>query len=133
ELTESAFIDDSGGIPEQLARIQRVGTRIALDDFGTGYSSLAQLEQLALDTVKIDRRLIGAIRGAPARLTPAVIELAHVLELRVVAEGIEDWASWDRLAELGCDVIQGFCLSRPLPAEELRAWLGDSALNAGEL
>jgi diguanylate cyclase len=126
ELTETALVQDGPRVRQQLERIRQVGATIALDDFGTGYSSLARLEELALDTVKIDQRLIGMVRGSPGRLTPAVIELAHVLNLAVVAEGIEDWSSWERLAELGCDVIQGFCLSRPLPASELEAWLDET-------
>jgi EAL domain-containing protein (putative c-di-GMP-specific phosphodiesterase class I) len=127
ELTESALVEDPRPAIEELERIRGVGARVALDDFGTGYSSLSRLGSLAIDMIKIDRRLIGETPGSPAKLVPPVIGLADALDLRVVAEGVEEWESWDRLAELGCDAIQGFCLSRPLPADELRSWLRGQA------
>ena len=98
---------------------------MSIDDFGTGYSSLASLKNLSVDELKIDQSFVQAMAtDASARaIVRAIIDLADALKLRVVAEGVEDRATWDVLAGLGCDVAQGYFLSPPLAAAELEAWV----------
>jgi predicted signal transduction protein with EAL and GGDEF domain len=108
-----------------LARLRGMGTRISIDDFGTGYSSLAYLRDLPADEVKIDRSFVKEMgsREQDACIVRSIIELGHNLGLRVVAEGVEDRTTADRLAEMGCDHAQGFYLTRPLPPGDFAAWL----------
>src|SRR6185436_6081069 len=96
-------------------------------DFGTGYSSLASLKNLSVDELKIDQSFVRAMASdASARaIVRAIIDLADALDLRVVAEGIEDRATWDVLAGIGCEVAQGYFLSRPIAASELVAWVAN--------
>ena len=99
--------------------------RLSLDDFGTGHSSLAYLKHLPLDEVKIDRSFVAGMTEDEndAVIVRSTIDLARNLGLDVVAEGVEDAETLHGLGELRCDVAQGFHLSRPLPADELDAWL----------
>jgi len=99
--------------------------RMSIDDFGTGYSSLASLQNLSVDELKIDRSFVQAMStDASARaIVRAIIDLADALKLSVVAEGVEDRATWDVLAGLGCDMAQGYFLSRPVEAAELETWV----------
>src|SRR6202035_532548 len=103
---------------------RELGVRISIDDFGTGYSSLASLQDLSVDELKIDQSFVQAMAtDAHARaIVRAIIDLADALQLRVVAEGVEDRASWDVLASLGCDIAQGYFLSQPIAASELEVW-----------
>ena len=96
-----------------------------MDDFGTGYSSLSQLRQLPMDEVKIDKSFVlGMSTGqGESFIARSMIELAHNLGLRVVAEGVEDELTRNLLAEMGCDKLQGFLVSRPLPDDRLESWL----------
>jgi EAL domain-containing protein (putative c-di-GMP-specific phosphodiesterase class I) len=105
-----------------------MGERLAIDDFGTGHSSLVYLQQLPLDELKVDRSFVTNLATAPndAVIARSTIDLAHNLGLTVVAEGVEDAGSLQRLLEYGCDLAQGYLFSRPLPAEELGAWLRES-------
>src|SRR5207237_5179168 len=98
-----------------------MGIRVSLDDFGSGYSSLSQLRMLPIDTVKIDRSFITDLRqGAAARtIVQAIVTMAQALQLRVVAEGVETEEQRTILKQLGCDDIQGYIFSRPLPANEV--------------
>lgn len=123
EVTESVVLDPGGDGVEQLARLRAAGIGIALDDFGTGYSSLSYLQRLPVGTLKIDRAFInGLIQEGEERgsepLVRAIIAMAHSLSLEVVAEGVETQTQWEILASLGCDVVQGYLVSRPLPAAE---------------
>jgi diguanylate cyclase len=104
-----------------LRNLKTMGVRLAIDDFGTGYSSLAYLKRFPLDTLKIDRSFIKDAPGdaGDAALTTAIIGMAHSLNLSVVAEGVELQAQFDFLREHGCDVIQGYLVSRPIPPEEM--------------
>jgi diguanylate cyclase (GGDEF)-like protein/PAS domain S-box-containing protein len=125
EITESILMhkaEQTGGI---LRNLQQFGLRISVDDFGTGYSSLAYLKSFPLDTLKVDRSFIRDIVTDPedAMITRAVISMAHSLHLKVVAEGVETAAQLAMLAGAGCDEIQGFYFSRPLPADECAAYL----------
>jgi EAL domain-containing protein (putative c-di-GMP-specific phosphodiesterase class I) len=125
EITESAVMTDADRAIDVLTRLRGLGVRVSVDDFGTGYSSLAYLKRLPVDELKIDRAFVQHIATdeTDVAIVRSTIGLAHDLGLTVVAEGIEDSASWDMLAQLGCDVVQGFYLSPPLTAEALIVWL----------
>jgi EAL domain-containing protein (putative c-di-GMP-specific phosphodiesterase class I) len=126
EVTESAVsVEDESAVIEVLGQIRRVGVRmVAVDDFGIGHSSLARLGRLPIDAVKIDRALIAdSARPETAAVIKGMIELAHAVDLTVIAEGVEDPRTWDWLLELRCDAIQGFQLSRPMPPDDLPGWL----------
>jgi EAL domain-containing protein (putative c-di-GMP-specific phosphodiesterase class I) len=122
--------------PEQvlavLGQLDKMGVQLAVDDFGTGFSSLAYLKQLPIHTIKIDKSFV--IGMAPhdqdEAIVRSVIELSHNLGLVVVAEGIEDQQTLDRLAELRCDVGQGFFMSKPVDAKALENWMRTSQWTA---
>ncbi len=125
ELTESAIMNDASLAMDILQRISDQDVCISIDDFGTGYSSLAYLKSLPVDELKIDRSFISQMVNdtADAMIVETTIALAHGLGLRVVAEGIEDLKTWNALADLKCDSMQGYYLSRPLLAKDLEALL----------
>jgi PAS domain S-box-containing protein len=125
EVTEGALMDDVGRAAHVLREVHRIGVDlIALDDFGTGFSSLARLRDLPIEAIKIDRSFIAEMSAAgDSALVRSIIALAHNLGLHVVAEGIEDAATWERLALLGCEFGQGFHIARPLTAAAFAAWL----------
>jgi diguanylate cyclase (GGDEF)-like protein/PAS domain S-box-containing protein len=127
EITESSLMADPLRAGENLTQLRAQGVQISIDDFGSGYSSLDSLKNLSVDELKIDQSFVQAMAtDSKARaIVRAIIDLADALELRVVAEGVEDGATWDVLAGLGCDVAQGYFLSRPIDATELEAWLTD--------
>ena len=108
-----------------LRELSELGVGIAVDDFGTGYTSLAYLARLAATQLKIDRSFVQHMEddAHDAAIVRSIITLGHDLGLEVVGEGVENEATNRRLAALGCDLVQGFWLSRPLPAEELTEWL----------
>jgi len=120
EITETAAMRDPKEAARTLRALKARGVRIALDDFGTGYSSLSHLMGLPIATVKVDRSFVRGLLAAPERaaLVAAVIALGHRLDLTVVAEGVETAEERAFLTGEGCDAIQGFLFSRPLPAEE---------------
>ncbi len=125
ELTEGSVVDDSVRDSTVLADLHDLGLRLSMDDFGTGYSSLSQLRQLPIDEVKIDKSFVLGMSTSQGEsfIARSIIELAHNLGLRVVAEGVEDEMTRNLLAEMGCDKLQGFLVSRPLPDDRLEAWL----------
>jgi diguanylate cyclase (GGDEF)-like protein len=125
ELTESFLMADSGRSVGVMGRLSGVGIELSIDDFGTGYSSLSHLKRLPLQEIKIDRSFVELMRDDPndAMIVSATVELGRNLGLRVVAEGVEDRATFDDLARLGCDMAQGFEVSEPLPAAELTRWI----------
>jgi EAL domain-containing protein (putative c-di-GMP-specific phosphodiesterase class I) len=128
EITESALAADPGRALEILTRLSDMGVGIAIDDFGTGYSSLAYLKRLPADEMKIDKSFVFGMAADEndATIVRSTIDLGHNLGLRVVAEGIEDQATWDFLEAWGCDFAQGYFLSRPLSAPDFATWLRES-------
>ncbi|MBY5921833.1 putative bifunctional diguanylate cyclase/phosphodiesterase [Ferrimonas balearica] len=116
ELTESMLMTDLDRAHDTLCQLKTLGLQLAIDDFGTGYSSLAYLKRLPVDTLKIDRSFVANIPDDPqdSAIIRAVLELAHHLGLKVVAEGVETQAQHDWLQQAGCNVLQGFWYSRPL-------------------
>lgn len=125
EITESAAMQDPEVTIANLRKLKALGISIAIDDFGTGYSSLAYLKLLPIDRIKLDRAFVKDMETDPndAAICAATIGLAHNLGLRVVAEGVETAAQLTELTRLGCDTIQGFYFSRPLPAVDALAYL----------
>jgi len=125
EITEGALMADPQRVLATIAALDRLGVAISLDDFGTGYSSLQHLRRLPLAEVKVDRSFVlgMATDADDEAIVTSIIRLAGALGLRVVAEGVEDEATWRRLAEAGCHVGQGWFFARPMPADELLPWL----------
>ncbi len=125
EVTENMVLSDPVRIGDILAQLGELGLSLSLDDFGTGYSSLTHLKSLPVGEVKIDRSFVGRMTSDPvdAAIVEATIQLAHSIGSRVVAEGIEDHATWSSLVANRCELVQGYALSRPLPAAELEELL----------
>ena len=125
EITESSIMLEPERSERVLESLAELGVKIAIDDYGTGYSSLSRLQRLPVTTVKIDRSFVMHMcaESKDEAIVRATIELARNLGHLVVAEGVEDLSTWERLADLGCDQAQGYYLSPPIPAEECRLWL----------
>jgi diguanylate cyclase (GGDEF)-like protein len=125
EVTESATMLDSGRAIETLSSLRETGACISIDDFGTGNASIGYLSRLPANELKIDRTFVAGIceDERSRAIVQSIVDLARNLELRIVAEGIETEPVLERIAALGCDVAQGYLFSRPLPAEQLTAWL----------
>jgi diguanylate cyclase (GGDEF)-like protein len=125
ELTESMIMSDPDRALATLIRLNRLGVRISVDDFGTGYSSLQNLKRLPIDELKIDRSFVTQMLSDENDLiiVRSTINLGHDLGLRVIAEGVEDKATLDRLSTLGCDLAQGYYVSRPMSADSFENWL----------
>jgi diguanylate cyclase (GGDEF)-like protein len=128
ELTESAILDDPDNALENLQRLHDLGCRLAIDDYGTGYSSLAYLRRLPVHELKIDKSFIVGMahNSDDAVIVRSTIDLAHNLGLTVVAEGVEDDATLDRLRALGCDRVQGYLMARPLAVADVAPWMRSS-------
>jgi EAL domain-containing protein (putative c-di-GMP-specific phosphodiesterase class I) len=120
ELTESAIMTDAQTNIEKLAQLKALGLELAVDDFGTGYSSLSYLKRFPIDTLKIDQSFVGDL-GTPdgAAIVDAIIALSKTLNLRVIAEGIENPAQLAYLVNRGCDLLQGFYFSQPIYPEDV--------------
>ncbi|QLF70795.1 EAL domain-containing protein [Peteryoungia desertarenae] len=125
EVTESLLLDPSPAVETTLLALRILGVRIALDDFGTGYSSLSYLKRYKFDKLKIDQTFITDLDSNPdsAAIVASVITLARNLNLSVAAEGVEKASQFDRLAALGCSEIQGFLISKPMPIDDLNAFI----------
>ena len=125
EITESAIVSDPPRTTDVIRRLKALDVGISIDDFGTGYTSLAYLARLAITQLKVDRSFVLNMDtdADDAAIVRSIITLGHDLDLEVVAEGVETKTIRDQLALLGCDAIQGFWLSRPLPPEDMGAWL----------
>ncbi len=125
EITEEFLMADRDRTRNILAELRGRGIQIAVDDFGTGYSSLAYLRELPIDELKLDKSFVFPMAddARAAALVFSIIDLAHSLGLRMVAEGVENHASLTELARHGCDQAQGYHISRAVPAAELELWL----------
>ena len=133
EVTETAIMQDLELSIEQLKTLRDSGIKISIDDFGTGYSSLNAFKSLPLDVLKIDRSFVNDLAEKPlnAAFVKTIIELAHLLNVRIVAEGVENGDQISVLRELGCDEWQGYLFSRPVPAEEFSELLRGDAIASG--
>jgi len=125
EVTETALMADRQRSAEIFTQLRAMGVKVSIDDFGSGYSSLAYLKQLPVDELKIDRSFVIGITPSAEEIAivRSGIEIGHSLGLTVIAEGVETQEAWDILAELGCDSVQGYLITRPLPARQLGRWL----------
>ena len=125
ELTENLLADRTEITVAKMATLKRLGVTLALDDFGTGYSSLAYLKRLPLDQLKIDKGFVADVLTDPtdAAIASAIIDLAHSLNLSVIAEGVETEDQYRFLMERGCELFQGFLLARPMPVDALEAFM----------
>lgn len=121
EVTESILIEDFSTVCEKLRILREKGVRISLDDFGTGFSSLSYLKKLPIDTLKIDKSFIDTVlTDSTSRvIMESIIELVKALGFESIAEGVEDERQFQYLHSIGCDVIQGYLLGKPLPTEEM--------------
>ena len=131
ELTESAIMSNQEDNLKTLSAIKKLGVKVSLDDFGTGYSSLSYLRSFPVDTLKIDRQfIIEAKKESEVRsIVSAIIQMAHALQLDVVAEGVEDEEQLKYLASINCDVIQGYYFSKPLPEMQALAFIKNNTLS----
>ncbi|RKN40744.1 putative bifunctional diguanylate cyclase/phosphodiesterase [Streptomyces hoynatensis] len=125
EITEHVMLEDPQLAADTLAGLTGHGVRMSLDDFGTGYSSLVHLRRLPVSELKIDRSFVArlTVDSEDAEIVRCTIDLAHSLGLVVVAEGVEDDETWERLRDLGCDAVQGWLVAAAMPAAETTAWL----------
>jgi diguanylate cyclase (GGDEF)-like protein len=128
EITESHIMEDPARAKLNLLRLKSMGVHLSIDDFGTGYSSLDYLRTLPVGTLKIDKSFVsnGLENAGDATIVRSTIELGHNLGLRVIAEGVEDQQTLDRLLALDCDEAQGFLFAQPMPDAELLQWLSES-------
>ncbi|MCI0527052.1 MAG: EAL domain-containing protein [Nitrospira sp.] len=128
EITESSIMADPERAREIVTRLNKMGIQLSIDDFGTGYSSLGYLKRLPVHWIKIDKSFVIHMMAneSDAVIVQSTIDLAHNLGLKVVAEGVENQGIYDRLVDLGCDTMQGYYISPPLPADELVRWLRES-------
>ena len=131
ELTETLLMEDTDHSQATIRQLKQLGVSIALDDFGIGYSSLSYLQQFTLDTLKIDRAFTSEMLTSPQSeaIVRATFDIARALSFRTVAEGIETRAQATFLAELGCDVFQGFHFAKPMPAREFLAFANSSPIH----
>ncbi len=128
EVTESAMMTDPEIALQTLTALNELGVTISIDDFGTGYSSLAYLKKLPVGELKIDKSFVShmAESSMDRKIVQSVIDLAHNLEIKVVAEGVEDKTSLDLLESMGCDLAQGYYIAKPMPLSKLPGWLEGS-------
>ena len=127
EITEGALIVDFEQAMLRLRKLRDCGVRISIDDFGTGYSSLSYFRRITADEIKVDKSFIMRMGAheADRRLVDVIVSLAHQFQMKVVAEGVEDRATFTALTGIGCDYAQGFLFTPALPAEALRIWLAE--------
>jgi diguanylate cyclase (GGDEF)-like protein len=132
EVTESGAMKDLQNTLRIMERLRVLGLRFSIDDFGTGYSSLAHLRRLPVDEIKIDRSFIQELESGVAEdvIVRSTINLGHDMHLKVVAEGVEIAASWNALAAMGCDLVQGYFVAKPMPAAQFAEWVAARAAAA---
>jgi diguanylate cyclase (GGDEF)-like protein len=134
EITESTIMADPTGSLVTLDRLHALGVRLSIDDFGTGYSSLGRLRELPIHEMKIDKSFVQriAVDHRDRAVVRSAVQLGHALDLEVVAEGVEDGETYAHLVREGCDLVQGYFVSRPLPPDEFATWLINRQPLAGE-
>ena len=127
EITESSIMQNVGHAISVLECLRDIGVKISMDDFGTGHSSLAQLRDIPLHELKIDKSFVMSMAQDEHNdnIVQTTVNLAHSMRLRVVAEGVEDIETMRRITAIGCEQAQGYFLSKPLPAEKIRSWLAN--------
>ena len=125
ELTESILIQDAEATVDSVRRLKALGVKLSVDDFGTGYSSLAYLKRFAVDKLKIDQSFVRDLGHDPedSAIVRAIVQMAHSMRLVTIAEGVETQEMADLLRLFHCDEAQGYWLARPLPADELEAFV----------
>nr|WP_315251828.1 EAL domain-containing protein [uncultured Duganella sp.] len=130
EITEGLLLDASSAVSNRLLQLRDAGIQVALDDFGTGYSSLSYLKKFDIDYLKIDRSFTRNLApdSSDMALSEAIIVMAHKLDLKVIAEGVETPEQRDLLAAAGCDYGQGYLFAKPMPAQQFDAFLRDNAM-----
>ncbi len=135
EITESAIMSEPSRVHDTMNRLRELGVGFSIDDFGTGYSSLAYLQRLPVEEIKVDRTFVGQLTKdeGSAAIVRATIELAKSLGLEVVAEGVEDAATWSILQRMRCFAAQGYFLSKALPVPDLENWLSEWPAKASRL
>jgi predicted signal transduction protein with EAL and GGDEF domain len=135
ELTENFLVADSGRSDAVLNGLSQVGVGLSIDDFGTGFSSLSYLKRLPIEEIKIDRSFVSHMmeRVEDFTIVRATVELGRNLGLRVVAEGVQDRDTFDRLGDFGCDEAQGFYIARPLEPEDFWRWLSHREMSGEAL
>ena len=128
ELTESLIVEDSEAILTMLSKLHVLGVQVQIDDFGTGYSALSYLHKLPIDTLKVDRSFINrlGIKGNGSDIVQTILALAHNLEMKVVAEGVETEDQLSKLRAMNCEYVQGFLFSKPVDSQEAGTLLGKS-------
>lgn len=128
EVTEGAMMTNPKKSMEMLDEFHQLGFGVSIDDFGTGYSSLAYLKNLPADEIKIDKSFVMNMANdkKDASIVKAAVDLAHTLDLKIVAEGVEDEKTLDLLSDMGCDYAQGFYMAKPMPGNELVVWMESS-------
>jgi EAL domain-containing protein (putative c-di-GMP-specific phosphodiesterase class I) len=128
EITEGMVMDNIDQVTAKLKRLREIGVQLAIDDFGTGYSSLAYLSRFPVQRLKVDRSFVKnvATDQGDAAISQAIINLGHILDLRVTAEGVENDKQIEFFRRTHCDEIQGFYFSRPLATEKFVAWYNES-------
>lgn len=129
EVTESAIMSDPARAMNTLHALHALGVRLSIDDFGTGYSTFAYLHKLPVDAIKIDQSFVSpmATDSDMRAIVRSIIDMSHILNLQVIAEGVESREVRDLLREMGCDIGQGFEIGRPVPEAQARAWLKGSS------
>jgi EAL domain-containing protein (putative c-di-GMP-specific phosphodiesterase class I)/ActR/RegA family two-component response regulator len=128
EVTETALMDELAKSLDILTRLRMKGFKLSIDDFGTGYSSLVQLHRAPFSEIKIDKSFVTEMEKEPEALAivETIVMLGHKLNMKVVAEGVETLAIHNKLKEIGCDISQGYYFAKPMPADELEAWINQN-------
>ena len=131
EITESAYADDSEHIIKTVNELRDKGFRIEMDDFGTGYSSLNSLSTLPIDVLKMDMSFLETAfkKTKDTRILKFIVDIANYLSVPVIAEGVETLEQLEALKDLGCDLVQGYYFSKPIPANKFEEFLSDKKIN----
>jgi diguanylate cyclase (GGDEF)-like protein len=135
EITETGVMHKPDAMLQNLSRLRRLGVQLSIDDFGTGYSSFAYLAKMPVNELKIDQVFVMSMNSTfeSVSIVRSMIEIGHILGLKVVAEGVETIGIWQALAVMGCDEVQGYLIAKPMPADVLLVWLSEGPHRPAEL